>query len=331
MKRKITIVIIILLIIFMMVGGAWLLARRRANKNSTTPPTFKEFVGIGVSNKAQPGNGPDNTLSSDFTNDPEKQSPTTIPNTNIPIATSVFTTGGFTPLGGGLGGGMGGGGLGGGGINGGGLGGGGIDGGGLGDGGNGGGGGGNGGGTGSGGTGGNGGPIITPPPLGVIPTVTPPECSDADLTINFTAEEIAKLNGLKERFFVVAETINTDADVATELSNYNTFKTKLRKITELEEFCVNSPVYKNAKATTQPVAAPGGIFNIPTPRQPYGSVWPGPNGDINYRVPTPFWNDIFKDNDAFVHQGVNIDGIFTDTDPIFPERSMEHAFRLNLW
>jgi hypothetical protein len=206
---------------------------------------------------------------------------------NIPVGTSIFTDGGFTPTGGS---GAGGPSSGGGGSTG-------------------------GGGTGGGGsTGGGGGIIINPPPA----DPNPPECSSADLNIRFTPEEINRLNVLKTRFFVIAETVNTDADVATELSNYDTFKTKSKKITELYDYCINSPVYKNAQPTV--VAS-----------QPYGTTLAGTNGAINYRVPTPFWHDINKDNQAFVHQGSNWMGIFSDPDLVFPERSVEHALRLNLW
>lgn len=315
MKRKLTIIAIIVLIILLVVGGLWMVARNKATKNNTTPPTFREFMGLGVSTKPNNAGNNDNTLSSDFVNPPENT--TTPPGSNIqniPIATSVFTDGNGSAqpgldigLGGGLGGGLGmGGGLGGG-----------IGTGGTGSGGTGGTGGGSGGGTGStgsGGTGGGGGIIINPPPA----DPNPPECSSADLNINFTPDEINRLNALKTRFFVVAETLNTDADVSTEISNYDTFKTKSKKLNELYEYCINSPVYKNAQATV--VAS-----------QPYGAVVPGTNGEINYRVPTPFWHDKNKDNQALVHQGSNWMGIFSDPDTIFPERSIEHALRLNLW
>ncbi len=82
---------------------------------------------------------------------------------------------------------------------------------------------------------------------------------------------------------------------------------------------MNSPVYKNAKATVVATQSPG-------------TVVPGPNGNtINYRVATPFWHDFNKDNQAFIHQGSNWMGIFSDPDIIFPERSIEHALRINLW
>lgn len=307
MKRKLTIITIIILIIALVVGGLWMLARNKATKNGTLPPTFKEFLGIGISNRPGTGESVDNTLSSDFVNPPEENTPSSgVTIQSIPVTTSIFTNSNGSPQSG-LGLGLGSGGLGLG-LGGGGTG---IGGGGTGSGGSG------SGGTGGGGPtgGGGGGVVIVPPaPSGVLP----PECSAAELTINFTPEEIARLNVLKTRFFVIAETLNTDADVNTEISNYDTFKTKSRKLTELKDYCLNSPVYTGAQATV--VAS-----------QSYGTVVPGTNGAINYRVPTPFWHDKDKDNQAFVHQGSNWMGIFSDPDFIFPERSIEHALRLNLW
>jgi hypothetical protein len=281
-----------------------MLARNKAVKNNTVPPTFREFLGIGVTNKSPTDTNVDNTLSSDFINPPEETVTPGDVSQTIPVGTSVFTDkNGLPQIGIGLG--LGGDGLGLGGI-------------GLGLGGNNGGSGtsGTGGGTSGGGSStGGGGAVTTSPPN---PTLVQPECSAADLTINFTPDEINRLNVLKTRFFVIAETLNTDTDVNTEISNYDTFKTKSKKITELYDYCKNSIVYVNAQATAVGPQSPG-------------TVVPGTNGDINYRVPTPFWHDFAKDNQALVHQGSNWMGIFSDPDLIFPERSIEHALRLNLW
>lgn len=292
MRKKILTILLIIILLVLFALGLWYVARNKATKNGQVPPTFKEFLGVGVSTKPQPS-GPGGELSSDFTNnnnqggaDGAQGTDGSIP--TIPIGTSVFTTPGYTPAGTinppidynpGSGGQTGGGTSGGGGPV----------------------------------LVGGGGDIITPP---ADPNL--PECGPADLNINFTQEEIDRLNALKSRFMKIAETLNTDADVATELANYDTFKIKTQKLTELNNYCTSSPVYKNAQATV--VAS-----------QPYGVALPGTNGEINYRVPTPFWHDINKDNQALVHQGSNIKGIFSDPDFIFPERSMEHALRLNLW
>ena len=290
MRKKITTIFFIILFIALFAVGFWYIARNKATKSGQVPPTFKEFLGIGPSQK--PGSSSQGgELSSDFTGgESGNEESTGSQGGTVPtptIGTSVFTNIGYTPTtlppvdytpggGGQTGGGS----------------------------------------TGGGGTVvvGSGGGIITPPPAD--PNL--PECGPADLNINFTQDEIDRLNALKSRFMKVAETLNTDADVATELANYDTFKIKTQKLTELNTYCINSPVYTGAQATV--VAS-----------QPYGTVVPGGNGEINYRVPTPFWHDSNKDNQALVHQGSNFRGIFSDPDTIFPERSMEHALRLNLW
>jgi hypothetical protein len=308
MKRNLTIIAIILLIIGSFLGIGWYLARNKAIKNGTTPPSFKSFLGIGTSNKAQNG-GIDGTNSSEFINPDGTISikPKPITKSIIPIKTSVFTNSGLNPLGtpnpninqGGntLGGSVlpnGGGISGGGGTN--------------------------QGPTGSGGTG-TGGGI----------TINTPSCSDEDLNITFTASEISQLNGLKNRFFAIAETLHTDADVATEVSNRDSFKSKLTKISELNDFCRASPVFTNAQAS--PNYSPG-----QRNAQRFGQFVPGINGPtINYRVATPFWSEN-KNNDSFVNQGVNFSGqggnqpgMFSESDSAFFERSIERALRINLW
>ena len=295
MKRKLIFILIIFLFILAIVGGLFFMARNKAIKNGSTPPTFREFIGLGTTVKPGSTTPPTDTNTSGFTTPEDVANTGTGPKqTIIPVKTTTFTNGGITPTGttppdviigsgggtGGTGGGTGGSGTGGG--------------------------------TGSGGTGGGG---SGPGGTGVVVTA---QCSDEDTNITFTPDEINRLDNLKNRFYAIAEDLHTDTDVATESSNYDTFKSKATKIEELYNYCINSQVFTSAQATV--VAA-----------QPYGTVVPGTNGPINYRVPTPFWRDITKDNQAFVHQGSNWQGIFTDTDPTFPERSIEHALRLNLW
>jgi hypothetical protein len=307
MKRNLTIIAIILLIIGSFLGIGWYLARNKAIKNGTTPPSFKSFLGIGTSNKAQNG-AIDGTNSSEFINPDGTVSikPKPLTKSIIPIKTSTFTNGGLSPLGTAnpdiiQGGNT----LGGGATSGGGT----SSGGGT-----------NTGPTGSGGSG-NGGGI----------TINTPSCSDEDLNITFTPSEITQLNGLKNRFFAIAENLHTDADVATELSNHDSFKSKLTKISELNDFCRASPVFTNAQPS--PAYSPG-----QRNAQNFGQFVPGVNGQtINYRVATPFWSEN-KNNDSFVNQGVNFSGqgnnpkgIFVEDDFAFFERSIEHALRINLW
>ncbi len=286
MSRRTKIIISILVVIILFIIGAWVVARKKAIKNNEVPPTFRAFLGLTNPKRSQVENPPTEEGSSSFTDESSNSGEINNENTNTSngTRTSIFTNGGFNPLGTGSpqeGTGQ------------------------------------TGSGSSSSSSGGNtgGGPVVISPPQ----VNTPPECSDADLNIEFTQDEIARLNVLKTRFFNLAQNLNTDSDLDTEISNYDLFKSKSDKLTELNNYCNNSPVYTQAQAT--PVVA----------SQPYGSVIPGNNGAINYRVPTPFWHDLTKDNQAFVHQGINWKGIFSDPDLIFPERSIEHALRINLW
>lgn len=296
MNRKLRIILIVLFLIILVLLGTWLYSRKRATKNNEMPPTFRAFLGIGSSTKPAQNQGVGNEYSSEFTSPNVGNTGATSPSQNSgstpPTRSSVFTNAGLTPI------------VGisplppvpiprpGGGVT-----------------------------IGPGGTvtppqgGGTGTPggIVTPPPS------DQPECSEDDVSIQFTADEIDRLNALKSRFFALASSLNTDEELATEVSNYDLFKSKSDKITELYNYCKGSPVYVQAKAT------------IPAPQQ-WGTTVAGPNGaTINYRVPTPFWHDTTKDNQAFVHQGNNWKDIFSDPDLVFPERSIEHALRLNLW
>lgn len=286
MSRRTKIIISILVVIILFIIGAWVVARKKAIKNNEVPPTFRAFLGLTSPKRSQVEKPPTEEGSSSFTDESSNSGEINNENTNTSngTRTSIFTNGGFNPLGTGSpqeGAGQ------------------------------------TSSGSSSSSSGGNtgGGPVVISPPQ----VATPPECSDADLNIEFTQDEIARLNALKTRFFDLAQNLNTDSDLDTEISNYDLFKSKSDKLTELNNYCNNSPVYTQAQAT--PVVA----------SQPYGSVIPGNNGAINYRVPTPFWHDLTKDNQAFVHQGINWKGIFSDPDLIFPERSIEHALRINLW
>lgn len=300
MKPKIRIILIILLIIILVLLGAWFFSRNRATKNNEVPPTFRAFLGIGSSAKPAKEKTTGNEFSSDFTSPEGESAETTTPSQTTggtsPTRSSIFTNSGlspisgapFTPIPGGTAQGGGGGVI----------------------------------------IGGGPGGVVTPPQGGgtgvgggivTLPPSNQPECSESDVSIEFTTDEITRLNALKTRFFALTSSLNTDEELATEISNYDLFKSKSDKITELYNYCKGSPVYTQARAT------------VPAPQQ-WGTTVAGPNGNtINYRVPTPFWHDLAKDNQAFIHQGNNWKGIFSDPDLVFPERSIEHALRLNLW
>jgi hypothetical protein len=94
----------------------------------------------------------------------------------------------------------------------------------------------------------------------VSPTPDPLSCTDADVNIAFTDEEIARLTALQTRFYAIAQTLHTDTDVKTELANYDNFKLKLDSITELNNYCVAQ--YPKIPASFE-----------------------------KKRVPTPFWYD----------------------------------------
>ncbi len=287
MKKSLRIIIIILILITIILLGFWMRARKQAVKEGSTAPTFRAFLGLGNPKGAKTDDKTPNENSSDFTGD-EDISGAQTENEQIgsTIRKSIFTNGELSPAGSANTTNTGGTVIVQGGNN----------------------------GSGGGNTTGGGGVAITPPS-----PQTQPECSDSDLFIEFTPEEINRLNALKTRFFALAGELHTDEDLSAEISNYDLFKTKSDKITELYSYCVQSPVYTSAQPSS---------FTV---REPYGSTVSGRNGAINYRVPTPFWHDKAKDNNAFIHQGLNWQGIFSDPDLVFPERSIEHALRLNLW
>lgn len=249
-KKKIIIVIVlILLVFFITMSLLWYLSRRTSQNNGTPPMTFRKFLAYktGLQSPEDTYNG---EYGSDFTNnggyDPNSSEFT--PNGNpgneygedsmngeegIKTETSQFTNSSTSPDGvnsgtsdnngnnnGGVGYGN------------------------------------NGTSTGAGagsGTGDNDDPI----------KVTGGEervCGEADVNINFTAEEIAQLQDLQNRFYAVAKGLHTDADVATQIANYDTFKIKQKQIDEFNAFCQRAaPIVEAAN----PVYA--------------------------HKVPTPFW------------------------------------------
>jgi hypothetical protein len=64
-----------------------------------------------------------------------------------------------------------------------------------------------------------------------------PVCSDADTNITFTPAEQTQLNELQNRFYTIAQTLHTDADVETELANHDAFAIKADQVTELYNYC----------------------------------------------------------------------------------------------
>ena len=193
------ILLIILIIIIILGGFLYIRNRKTAETPGGTTSGFKSFFNFG--SKTNPSTDePSGELSSEFT--PEDV-PTTDPAS--PSSPSIFgTSGPFTPTNSGSTGVVSGGGptsgsgptgsgevpTGGGPTSGGGP----IGGGGPGT-----------GGTGGGGTGGT-------------------QCTIDDTQIEFTPEEIARLQALEQRFYAVAPLLHTDNDVQAEMANYSSYK-----------------------------------------------------------------------------------------------------------
>src|SRR6202012_388376 len=68
-------------------------------------------------------------------------------------------------------------------------------------------------------------------------TDTTQVCSQEDTTIDFTPDEIAELNELQNRFYTIAQTLHTDADVDTQVANHDAFAVKADQVTELYNYC----------------------------------------------------------------------------------------------
>ncbi len=136
-------------------------------------------------------------------------------------------------------------------------------------------------------------------PVSVSPVVTGPECTDADLNIQFHADDLAKLNALQNRFYAISQVLHTDADVAVETGNHDNFAAKVAEINGLYTQCRQ---YTVASANTNTAAH--GTISDPVYQK---------------RVPTPFWHDAAQDSEVFiaednlVYDG-KLDGIITDED-----------------
>ncbi len=288
MRRTLKIILILFLIIAVILSIAWLLARRKAVRSGTIAPTFKTFITLGGKNASNLPTQTDTEFSSDFTDQEESPDTPDTSSIGVPVgsvAVSRFTTAPLSPTddraagGSGTSGGSSG--------NGGGTGG-------SGTGGNGGTG---GGGTGGGGTGGGGSP-------------RPPACSDEDLNISFTADEIARLNALQNRFYDIAGTLHTDGDIAIELANHDNFKAKAEQALELYGYCAS----KAPLITAAPF-----VTRVPTP------FWRDPSKDTNGYMPAP---GILRAMSLSVYLGGN------PIDPRVEDRGrtiIQKIFAVDLW
>lgn len=134
-----------------------------------------------------------------------------------------------------------------------------------------------------------------------VSTLVANECSIEDKNIPFTQDELSRLRGLQNRFYVVATTLHTDADVAAEISNHDNITLKLAKLTTLNQYCAT-----NQPKITDPV--------------------------LKRAVPTPFWHESGRDIlVGFFSNGSNYGGDFSMGDSIGGQRNLDQALRLNLW
>lgn len=242
MKRVLKIILILIAAFALALLIIWLIGRNKSQKTGQNPLSFKQFLGL--STKTTPGETVPGETSSTFTGDGSGNNTGNNGSGNGTNANgngngtgingnggfggasdnnpqiSNFTDGGLNP-GGNPGGGTGGnGGNPGGGGNG-------SDGNGS-----------NGGNpTGSGSsTGGNPGGGDNGNPIGTG-TTNEPVCSQEDTNIVFTADELAQLKELQNRFYTIAQTLHTDADVDTEVANHDAFAVKADQVTEMYNYC----------------------------------------------------------------------------------------------
>lgn len=302
MKRLITIILIIIAVAAVFLGISWLLSRRTAEKSGTTPQSFREFV-TGDTGEGTTPSTPPGTISSDFgTENPDTPGATTgqpggIAGTLTPTTrTSVFTNTNLSPTtsnsprdtGTSVGSGIGA----------------------------------------NGSTPTNGGVLPTGSAGPTVPilTNTAPECTDSDLNITFTADELKRLQALQDRFYEIAQTLHNDGDVQAQMANYTAFKLKQANYNELLTYCTDTLAR-----------------NIPsTPA-------------LKNKVPTPFWYELgdIRYNPTIRFEGFNVvrgngEGdtplgyimgpgqIGGEVDsyrgnPDVFKRSMERLLRLNLW
>ncbi len=302
MKRFVTILIIILVVVGIILVGAWIVTRRTATKNNTPAPTFREFLTGETPEGATPTTTPTDT-SGTFTDD---LTPAEVPNTGSLSSpgtrASQFTTTPLSPTeqtGGQQGS--------------------------------------------TGGT--NGTPVGSGTPTtdtGTDTTTTgsgstdqpatpgasaavASGCSEPELNIKFTDEEIKQLKALQNRFYAIADTLYTDANVATEIANWSSFTAKASQLKELYRFC--SQPGADGMSRSQKVAAA--------------------NPDFKYRTPTPFWYDKLNPNGGpgntftgYLNTPiVSIPTLFNGNGSLAPgpngvnytKKSLEGALRLNLW
>jgi cytoskeletal protein RodZ len=268
MSRFIKILLTIILIIAIILLGAWIMSRKKAADENRSSPTFRQFLGLGTAPAKTPeGQSPTDLTPDQVTNEPTGSTGPTTPEggtgTGSTVAVSQFTTSPLTP------------------------------------------------------TQGAGAPIKpasalpsapniqTPvlPPATIVSaptTTTGSQCTDSDVTIEFTADEITRLNALQGRFLAIAQNLHTDSDATAELANFDSFKTKLDAVGELYAYCqeksplIGAPAYRT-------------------------------------RVATPFWRNPAKDVAGYIAPNGVISMPVDSRDTAKTYRLLEKVFRVNFW
>ena len=262
MRKFIKILLLVILTLAIILSISWLISRKKAQNAGLQPKTFKEFLNWGT--KTPPGTtGGNGDLGSVFVDDNINTQTPGQEVTNTPgTLVSQFTNSSTAPTNPGSGGG-------------------------------------------NNGTvvptDNNGSPAQSPGPdptlvvnpVTVSPIIPGPECSDADLNIRFTAQELAQLQVLQNRFYAVAQSVHSDGDAATETGNWSNFKAKSDKFAELYNFCKSR--------TYDPTTTAYKVIE-----------------DARYkiRIPTPFWNEkdtLFRgikiESDVFLAGNGPADGV----------------------
>jgi hypothetical protein len=303
MKKLIKPILIVLAIVALVVGIAWLISRHKAAKEGKAALGFREFVSTDTG-----ATGPDTTgttLDGQFTVDTNGDGildagGTGRGNTDTQIdpgtRTSTFTGSSINPTN-----------------------------------------------TGSTGTGSTGTPGSTTPgsgtgttdPNGTVTTSTQPGvitvpnkgnnyasyngCTQADLNITFTQEELDKLHALQDRFYTIAQSLHSDADTKTQIANYDAFVLKYTKLNELLNYCTDSKLPASKKVPT-----PFWWEESEVRYNGYKLFNPLTGGaDItDTGVPLGYVMDSGQ-------LGGKIDSTYGDID--VTKRSMERILRLNLW
>lgn len=144
-------------------------------------------------------------------------------------------------------------------------------------------------------------PVVIIDPTTPGTTITEDVCSDADTNIEFTAQEIARLNTLRLRFSNIAANLYSAGDVEQQLALYDSFVAKSAQLGELIAFCENT------------------VSSLPSALQ--------------VRVPTPFYHDSARDNNTFT--GGN-EPTLPNRRPYLENPSVvttlvERLLRINIW